>query len=65
MAIPVSFRPQPRHLSLAFHPFTWLARVWRQRRENAQLLSMTDRELRDIGITRYEAQMESRKPFWR
>lgn len=65
MAIPVSFRPQPRPSPVAFRPFAWLSRLWQRRQESAQLLSMTDRELRDIGITRYDAEMESRKPFWR
>ncbi|MBP2292204.1 DUF1127 domain-containing protein [Azospirillum rugosum] len=65
MAIPVSFRPQPCRVPVAFRPFAWLARLWRRRQESAQLLSMTDRELRDIGITRYEALTEARKPFWR
>ena len=65
MATPLPFRPQPRRAPLAFRPFAWLVRVWRHRRESAQLLSMTDRELRDIGVTRYEAEMEARKPFWR
>jgi uncharacterized protein YjiS (DUF1127 family) len=38
------------------------AQRMRQRRALAQL---SDRELRDIGLSRYDAEMELRKPFWR
>ncbi len=43
-------------------------RLWRCRqvqRERAQLRALGDRELRDIGISRYDALEEARKPFWR
>lgn len=39
-------------------------RLWEQRRERSELLSLTERELKDIGITRYDAEMEARRPFW-
>ena len=40
--------------------------VWNRRaRERAQLLSMGERGLRDIGLSRYDALHEGRKPFWR
>jgi uncharacterized protein YjiS (DUF1127 family) len=40
--------------------------VWKQRaRERAQLLSLSERALRDIGLSRYDALHEGRKPFWR
>ena len=35
---------------------------YRQRR---QLLEMDDRQLKDIGITREEAELEARKPIWK
>ncbi|WP_286191968.1 DUF1127 domain-containing protein [Roseomonas genomospecies 6] len=35
------------------------------RSQRAALLSLSDRELRDIGITRYDAETEARKPLWR
>ncbi|MCG8696366.1 MAG: DUF1127 domain-containing protein [Minwuiales bacterium] len=39
--------------------------TWRRRaRERAQLARLNDRELKDIGITRAEAQMEANKSFW-
>jgi uncharacterized protein YjiS (DUF1127 family) len=44
----------------------YLAAEWRGRaRSRAELAQMSDRDLRDIGITRAEAAHESTKPFWR
>jgi uncharacterized protein YjiS (DUF1127 family) len=49
-----------------------LARAWHQyskwsarRRSRAQLLSLGDHELQDIGISRAQAMFEHDKPFWR
>ena len=43
-----------------------LLRLWCERsRERHQLELLTDRELRDLGLTRIDAQQETRKPFWR
>jgi len=43
-----------------------LLRLWCERsRERHQLALLTDRELRDLGLTRIDAQQETRKPFWR
>lgn len=44
------------------------ARLWRCcqiQREREQLLALSDRELRDIGISRADAIHEARKPLWR
>jgi uncharacterized protein YjiS (DUF1127 family) len=41
--------------------FTWHERI-RMRR---QLMMLDDRLLKDIGITRLDAQSEAEKPFWR
>jgi uncharacterized protein YjiS (DUF1127 family) len=39
---------------------------WRRRsRDRRALAAMSDRSLRDIGITRYDATFEANKPFWR
>jgi len=39
---------------------------WRRRsRSRRALAAMCDRSLRDIGVTRYDAYREARKPFWR
>ena len=42
------------------------AGVWaRRRRQRLQLKDLDDHILRDIGISRAEADREMRKPFWR
>jgi uncharacterized protein YjiS (DUF1127 family) len=44
-----------------------LARLdeWQQRSAGRrELLNLTERDLRDIGITRNDAQVEANKPFW-
>lgn len=39
--------------------------VWNQRAaERRQLLGMTNRDLRDIGLTRLDATVIANKPFW-
>jgi uncharacterized protein YjiS (DUF1127 family) len=39
---------------------------WRRRsRGRRALAAMSDRSLRDIGLTRYDADWEASKPFWR
>ncbi len=40
---------------------TWQARA----AERAHLASLDDHRLKDIGITRAQADCEARKPFWR
>jgi uncharacterized protein YjiS (DUF1127 family) len=58
-------RPRrPRHLRL-MHAACARIELWLDRaRERRRLAQLTDRELRDIGLNRYEARHESRKPFW-
>jgi uncharacterized protein YjiS (DUF1127 family) len=39
---------------------------WRHRaRSRHELANLSDRQLRDIGLSRYSANFESAKPFWR
>ena len=39
---------------------------WRRRtRERAELAALDDRMLKDIGLTRADAEFLSNKPFWR
>jgi uncharacterized protein YjiS (DUF1127 family) len=39
--------------------------VWRSRqRQRAALLSLSDADLQDIGISRAQANFETNKPFW-
>ena len=41
-------------------------REWRRRsRDRRALAAMSDRSLRDVGLTRYDADWEASKPFWR
>jgi uncharacterized protein YjiS (DUF1127 family) len=43
-----------------------LVRLWLTRmQESRELAELTDRELRDINVTRDEAERASRKPFWK
>ena len=40
--------------------------AWRRRtRERAELAALDDRMLKDIGLTRADAEFFSNKPFWR
>jgi uncharacterized protein YjiS (DUF1127 family) len=40
--------------------------IWRRRfRDRRALALMDERSLRDLGLTRYDALYEARKPFWR
>lgn len=42
-----------------------LNRWWRRMQSRYQLAIMTERELRDVGFSRQDADREIRKPFWR
>ncbi|RUR33138.1 DUF1127 domain-containing protein [Vreelandella nanhaiensis] len=42
-----------------------LRRYREDRRSRRQLLALDDRLLNDIGVTRAQAQKESRKAFWK
>jgi uncharacterized protein YjiS (DUF1127 family) len=42
-----------------------LSRWLQKRRQRRALSQLTDSELRDIGITRYDAAKEAAKPFWK
>jgi uncharacterized protein YjiS (DUF1127 family) len=55
-----SIRPR-RWLSCAIA----LLGTWRRSRERVELVALTDRELRDIGLTRCDALFDSTKWFWR
>ena len=40
--------------------------AWRRRlRDRRELMAMSDRDLKDIHLTRYDVLFEARKPFWR
>ena len=43
-----------------------LVGTWRLRmRDRRELALMSEKSLRDLGLTRYDALQEIRKPFWR
>ena len=67
--VETGFTPAPSRIGRAVTQ--WLEansgqlRQWRHRANTRrQLLSMTDRELDDIGVSWAEAQQEAAKPFW-
>ena len=43
----------------------WLDEANRRRRGRNALAQMSDTQLKDIGITRMQAELEAAKPFWR
>jgi len=56
-------RPGASHL---FHTAVATLRQWRRRiRERQQLAALGDLMLRDIGLTRADAEYLANKPFWR
>lgn len=62
-------RPLPARAAPRRHTFQTLVALYKewQRRAHgrAELAALTDRELRDIGVTRFDAHREIGKPFWR
>ena len=53
-------------LSDASTHFVATLREWRRRnRERAELAALDERTLKDIGLTRADAEFLSNKPFWR
>lgn len=45
---------------LMLHISEWLLRA----RSRSELMNLSDRTLRDIGVSRYDAEFEASKPFW-
>lgn len=51
-------------VALALHGLLMLM-VWQERaRDRRRLASLTDYELRDIGLSHSQIDRETRKPFW-
>ena len=44
--------------------FAWLARQLERRRSRIALLEMNDDQLKDIGLSRSDADGEARRRFW-
>ena len=59
-------RRAPRPTYRSWHRLMDTIRLWRQRAQGRQQLrTFDDHLLRDIGITRLQAEAEAGKPFWR
>lgn len=43
----------------------WLEAAHARRRQRRALVALDDHSLRDIGLSRHEAEREAAKPFWR
>lgn len=44
----------------------WRVAIWAERRRSRRALAeLSDMQLRDIGLTRDQADREAEKPFWR
>jgi uncharacterized protein YjiS (DUF1127 family) len=60
------FAPSLRWLTSRAWRVADLILLWRERaRQRRQLACLSDRMLRDIGLTRADVWVESSKPFWR
>lgn len=65
-------RPQIRSMSTATGRKTvsllaiigWIEAIFDRRRSRLALAEMTDEQLKDIGISRYDAHQEARRSFW-
>ncbi len=42
----------------------WIEALLERRRSRLALAEMTDEQLKDIGISRYDAHQEAHRPFW-
>ena len=58
--------PTPIALLKGIHWWRTAYRLGGERyRQRRQLMEMDDRQLKDIGITREQAEQEARKPIWK
>ena len=60
---------QPRPTPARLRPIAWLRRLvgdWAVRRDDRVTYArMSERDLRDSGLTRFEIERELARPFWR
>jgi uncharacterized protein YjiS (DUF1127 family) len=50
----------------ALRSFPSLVALWRERsRQRRQLMELTERDLRDLRLTRVDVEQEASKPFWK
>ena len=64
--VPEEQRQQPHRgrLHVLLAACARVERWFERMRERRMLAELTDRDLRDIGLSRYDAMHEWRKPFW-
>ncbi len=58
--------PHPRRFT-GGELFVWASVIWtwlQRSRQRTALAELDDRMLRDIGVTRSQAEREAAKPFW-
>ena len=61
-----SHRPLGRRAARLLASARGILREWRERsRGRQEIATLDDRSLRDIGLTRSEAEFVANKPFWR
>jgi len=56
--------PLTRAVAATTAAFLWLDRALRISRERRTLGALSDTALKDLGLTRSEAQREALRPFW-
>lgn len=56
---------EPKGLSWGLRFWRWYARCLARSRERRALAQLDDRALKDMGITRKQANAEAAKPFWK
>ena len=59
--------PRPlrwRIVDLLFYPWAWLDHAIERRRSRQALRELDDHLLKDIGLSRADAEREARRPFW-
>ncbi len=64
-AAPLVRHGPPRRPSRMQTMAAWVRAAWRRHRSRVALAGLDAHALRDIGITRVDAEHEANKPFWR
>jgi uncharacterized protein YjiS (DUF1127 family) len=65
-ALPARRRSAPERAFALLRNAIGNVRLWQERAQQRRALAqLSPYLLRDLGITRYDAEMESNKPFWR
>jgi len=62
IGVPITYRAY--HAARKWQLRTLIAGYWQRVRSRHELSSPSEADLRDIGLSRGEAEFESSKPFW-